>query len=305
MSIDPLAEVVSLLRPGAPYAKLSSGAGRWRVRRTDATTSFYCAILEGHYRLCIDGQEPMILTSGDFVLVPANLDFAATSLEPPDPGLPDRHTVLADGEIRLGDPDGVVNARMLVGHCHFASADAALLVSLLPGHIRLHGEERLTTLMALLRDESRHRRPAREMVLVRLTEVLLIEALRSSSSSTSAPGLVRGLADERIGAALRHMHSAPANDWSISRLATAAAMSRSGFFQRFTQMVGLPPMEYLLAWRMAMARERLCQGDSVADVAEQVGYSSASTFSVAFSRHVGLPPGRYARTRQPVAPPIG
>ena len=71
---------------------------------------------------------------------------------------------------------------------------------------------------------------------------------------------------------------------------------RSAYFERFARTVGLPPMEYLLAWRMAVARDLLRRQDlGVADVAERVGYGSASTFSTAFSRHVGQPPGRYAR----------
>jgi AraC-like DNA-binding protein len=82
----------------------------------------------------------------------------------------------------------------------------------------------------------------------------------------------------------------------VAQLAKTAALSRSAFFDRFTRTVGLPPMEYLLAWRMAVARDLLCRQDyGIAEVAELVGYSSASTFSTAFSRHVGQPPGRYAR----------
>src|SRR5437899_7148747 len=83
---------------------------------------------------------------------------------------------------------------------------------------------------------------------------------------------------------------------SAPPLARTAALSRSAFFERFTRTVGLPPMEYLLAWRMAVARELLRGHDiGIAEVAARVGYGSASTFSTAFSRHVGQPPSRYAR----------
>jgi len=82
----------------------------------------------------------------------------------------------------------------------------------------------------------------------------------------------------------------------VPQLAKAAALSRSAFFDRFTRTVGLSPMEYLLAWRMAVARDLLRNQDmGIAEVAERVGYASASTFSTAFSRHVGQPPSRYAR----------
>jgi transcriptional regulator GlxA family with amidase domain len=109
-------------------------------------------------------------------------------------------------------------------------------------------------------------------------------------------GLLRGLSDTKLAAAMRLMHGDPARSWTVEELATKAALSRSAFFERFTRAVGLPPMEYLLAWRMALAKDLLRRSDiAIATVAERVGYGSASTFSTAFSRHVGQPPGRYAR----------
>jgi AraC-like DNA-binding protein len=82
----------------------------------------------------------------------------------------------------------------------------------------------------------------------------------------------------------------------VAQLAKEAALSRSAFFERFSRVVGVTPMEYLLAWRMALARNLLRRKEGgVAEVAERVGYGSASAFSVAFTRHVGLPPTRYAR----------
>jgi AraC-like DNA-binding protein len=92
------------------------------------------------------------------------------------------------------------------------------------------------------------------------------------------------------------MHANPARSWTMAQLAKEAALSRSAFFDRFTRSVGMPPMEYLLAWRMALAKDMLRRTEiDIAEVAERVGYCSASTFSTAFSRHVGQPPGRYAR----------
>lgn len=92
------------------------------------------------------------------------------------------------------------------------------------------------------------------------------------------------------------MHEAPAQGWAVERLAQEAAMSRSAFFDRFSRTVGVAPMAYLLAWRMALAKDLLRRKKhSMAEVAERVGYSSASTFSTAFSRHVGQPPTRFAK----------
>jgi AraC-like DNA-binding protein len=87
----------------------------------------------------------------------------------------------------------------------------------------------------------------------------------------------------------------------VAQLAAEAALSRSTFFERFSNAVGMAPMEYLLAWRMAMAKGMLLgQKAGIAEVAQRVGYGSASAFSVAFARHAGLPPARFARERQGV-----
>jgi transcriptional regulator GlxA family with amidase domain len=191
-----------------------------------------------------------------------------------------------------------VNVQVQLGHCSFGSPDAALLVSLLPRLVQVRGEARLATLVQLVRDESRTQRPAREAILSRLLEVMLIEALRSTAGTTASPGLLNGLADERLALALRAMHAQPTRAWTVAQLAGEAALSRSSFFARFRRALGIAPMEYLLAWRMALAKDLLHrQQGSVAEVAERVGYSSASTFSVAFARHVGQPPMRYARAR--------
>jgi transcriptional regulator GlxA family with amidase domain len=134
------------------------------------------------------------------------------------------------------------------------------------------------------------------VILARLLEVLLIEALRSTAGTAASPGLVRGLADARLAVAIRRMHESPTRSWTVAQLAKEAALSRSTFFERFSRAVGVAPMEYLLAWRMALAKNMLRQQEGgIAEVAQRVGYSSASTFSVAFTRHVGQPPTRYVR----------
>jgi transcriptional regulator GlxA family with amidase domain len=180
----------------------------------------------------------------------------------------------------------------------YDSPDSALLVSLLPPLIHLRGIERLSVLVRLVNEEAAEGRSGRELVLTRLVEVLLIEALRLTPGDDAPPGLLRGLADARLARAIRQMHGQLARSWTVAQLARTAALSRSSFFERFTRTVGLRPKEYLLAWRMAVAKDLLRRQDlGIDEVAERVGYGSASTFSTAFSRHVGQPPRRYARIK--------
>lgn len=294
--IDPLAEVVALLQPGAPFSKTVSAGGAWRVRRSEAGRPFYCVVLDGACRFLASGQEPLILLEGDFVLVPSAYDFTNESLDPPPEHAETSPVDLGGGEFRLGPPGGEPNVRLLVGYCAFASPDAALLISFLPQLVHVRGESRLSTLVRLVGDEARARRPARDVIVARLLEVLLIEALRSSEGTDASPGLVRGLADRQLAVAIRQLHELPTHPWTVAELARQAGISRSTFFERFSRAVGLAPMEYLLAWRMAVAKSRLGRRQGgVAEIAESVGYSSASAFSVAFTRHFGTPPARYAR----------
>jgi AraC-like DNA-binding protein len=295
--VDPLAEVVTLLQPGASFSKIVSGAGPWRVRRSEAGRPFYCAILDGSCHLAVDGHEPIALQADDFILIPSAHHFTMSSLEPVRPGDADTSPVaLLNGEFRLGIQSGTPDVRLLIGYCVFGSPDAALLVSLLPQLVHVRGESRLATIVQLIGEESRQLRPARDVILARLLEVLLIEALRSTAGTAASPGLLRGLADGRLAAAIRAMHESPTRPWTVAQLAKEAALSRSAFFERFSRAVGVAPMEYLLAWRMALAKNLLRRKEGgIAEVAERVGYSSASTFSVAFTRYVGLPPTRYAR----------
>jgi AraC-like DNA-binding protein len=296
--VDPLSEVIALLQPRAVFSKRISGAGRWGVRYSDFGHPSFCAVLDGRCRLAVDGQPAITLEAGDFVLLPTTPGFTMSGFEAVRPERIDPKVSPAPvGEVRHGTRGGRPDVRLLGGYFVFDSPDAGLLVSLLPALVHIRGVERLSTLVRLVGDESTQGRSGRELVLTRLVEILLIEALRSTSGDDPPPGLLRGLADAGLAPALRQMHAQLARPWTVAQLAKTSALSRSAFFERFARTVGMSPMEYLLAWRMAVARDLLRRHDvGIAEVAERVGYASASTFSTAFSRHVGQPPRRYART---------
>ena len=294
--VDPLSEVIALLQPRAVFSKGISGAGRWAVRYSDFGQPSFCAVLEGSCRLAVDGHGPVTLDAGDFVLLPATPGFTLSGGEPVRPQRVDPKVAPSPtGEVRHGTRGGRSDVRLLGGYFVFDSPDAALLVSLMPALVHVRGVERLSVLVRLVGEETNAQRSGRDLVLTRLVEILLVEALRSTSGEDAPPGLLRGLADPRLAPAIRQMHAQLVRPWTVAELARAAALSRSAFFERFTRTVGLPPMEYLLAWRMAVARDLLRRGDlGISEVAERVGYASASTFSTAFSRHVGQAPSRYA-----------
>lgn len=297
--LDPLTSVVTLLQPKMAYSKIVTGAGRWGVRgELDDAPLFCCVVLEGKLRYTVDDLQ-LVVEAGDFVLIPAVSKFSASSFEIPlEHEWQSAPTLLENGEHRNGSLTAAADVKTLVGFCHLTSPDSALLLTLLPKLVHIHGDARLSSLVQLVIEESRAQRLGRDVVLERLLEVLLIEALRSSHNAVVSPGLLRGLADIRLANAIRRIHESPEMPWTVALLAKESALSRSTFFERFSAAVGVTPMDYLLSWRMALARSFLEKKKAIAEVAELVGYSSSSTFTVAFTRHTGMPPGQYSRSRQ-------
>jgi len=203
---DPLSQIIALLRPRAMVAKGISGAGAWAVSYSAFGQPGFCAVTEGRCRLAVEGEAPVILEAGDFVLLPATPAFVMSGFEPATPKRIDPATAaLTPGDdIRHGRADGPADVRLRGGYFAFDSPDAALLVSLLPAMIHIHGDERLAMLVRLFGEEAGAQRAGRELVLTRLVEVLLIEALRATQGKNAPAGLVA-----RIGGRARGRSAAP------------------------------------------------------------------------------------------------
>ncbi|PTX46040.1 helix-turn-helix protein [Allosediminivita pacifica] len=292
-----------LLQPKAVFSKGISGAGDWAVRYPAFKHPGFCAMTLGSCLLKVEGEAPVLLKEGDFVLLPATPAFTMSS---PDASgrIVDAGSMTSPGEeVRHGRRDGPAEMRQFGGYFEFVSPDAALLVSMLPRVIHIREVPRLSRLVRLVGDEAGRDDVGRDLVLERLVEILLIEALRAAPGATAGPGLLRGLADDRVVTALRLMHGDIERNWTASELARNVGMSRSAFFDRFLRTVGMTPMDYLLTWRMAVAKSLLRAGRlSLAQIAGQIGYGSASTFSTAFRRHVGEPPGQFMRRAMQAGP---
>jgi AraC-like DNA-binding protein len=293
--IDPVAEVVSLLKPMPSIAKQVVGGGKWLVERTELGSPFYCAVVEGECLLTIVGRPPTLLKAGDFVLIPEAFSFTMSSIEPPPRGALAQRLETSPGVFKLGDPAAPVEIRAMVGHCTFGSDDKELLISLLPDLIHVHGEKRLVLLVQMINAETGARRTAREIVLSHLLKVLFIEALRTTESASAPPGLLRGMADTQLAPTLRRIHKDLSLSISAENLAQEAAMSRSTFYARFQKELGVAPMEYVTSWRMAQAKQLLRQNVATTEIAQRIGYGSVSAFSVAFRRHSGMTPSAYSR----------
>ena len=155
----------------------------------------------------------------------------------------------------------------------------------------------LGTLLNIAAGESGSGRAGSENVLARLSELMFVAAIRQyvETLPPTQTGWLAGLRDPVVGQALAALHGAPCEPWTVKRLSRAVGLSRSVLAERFTDMVGHPPMHYLARWRMQLASGLLIEGGGVAAVAAAVGYESEAAFSRAFKKLVGQAPARWRR----------
>lgn len=299
--MDPFSDLIALLRPHAAVSKPIEGRGAWGVRYAAYGEPGYALMLEGRCWLEVEGDAPVLLEQGDFVLLPATPAFSMFSV----PGVDCVLREPSEEAVRHGEQEGKADVRMLGGSFRIEPVNAPLLLPLLPAmvHVRA-GEEksaRLRRLIDLVAEECIAERPGRELILARLLEVMLVECLRRDEKGEEAlpPGLLAGLREPALARALRAMHGNVRAGWTVAGLAGIAGMSRSAFAARFGAALGCAPMEYLARWRMALAQDALSRGGVPLDrLAEEIGYESVSAFSTAFRRRIGCAPGAFARARR-------
>lgn len=157
----------------------------------------------------------------------------------------------------------------------------------------------LTVMLRRAVEEAETLRPGHAVMLGRLTEILFVEVLRRYMQQlpSAQRGWLASVRDPVVGQTLRLLHAHPEHAWTVEDLASAVAVSRSTLADRFTLLVGEPPMRYLAAWRIQLAQSLLRQSPaSVAEVALRVGYESEAAFNRAFKRHVGQPPAAWRAT---------
>jgi AraC-like DNA-binding protein len=301
--MDPLSDVISLLRPHAALSKPISARGRWGVRYAAYGQPGFALVMEGACWLSLEGAAPLRLEAGDFILLPATPAFRMSS----EPDVPCVDQLPSEVPVRHGDPDGEPDVVLFGGAFRIDAANAPLLLGLLPTMIHSRAADgttgRLGQIVALLAEECAGDRPGADMIVDRLLEILLIECLRwrETGRDDLPAGLLAGLRDPALARALRAIHADVRSGWQVETLAKLSGMSRSAFSARFTQILGCAPIEYLARWRMALAQDALARGNATLDrIAETIGYESASAFSTAFRRRMGCSPGRYARMHRDV-----
>jgi AraC-like DNA-binding protein len=260
------------------------------------------------------GAEPQRLDAGELALVPHGEGHRLRS----EPGvatpsifdlereqLGERYEILRHG-------GGGQRIDMVCGAVRFDHPSARELLAVLPRILVLDPAESPTQLewmrssLRLMAIEAEGLRPGGETVITRLSDVLVVQALRAwlERDPAARRGWLGALQDPQIGRAISLIHREPGRPWTVAMLADQIPMSRSAFAARFTELVGEPAMSYVTRWRMHLAAAALRdEGATVAELADRFGYRSEAAFARAFKRVVGQPPGavRRAGSAEPVA----
>lgn len=297
---DTLTQVLTLARLKSSVYCRSELGSPWGLHFAPRACAVFHVLYRGNGYFHRPGDPaPLPLHAGDVLLLPGGEEH--TLLETPD--APTLRNLELDqwGECALmrwsETPAGVV----LCGTFDFEFAETAAFLKRLPRVIHLphQPESALNATLEMLAREAESARPAKEVVLRRLADILFVQIIQRwvELQGVAHSGWLGALHDPVIGPALNLMHTRPEHPWTVASLARAVACSRSAFAARFTALAGEPPMEYLTRWRMQMAARLLAQPADwrVSEVAERVGYGSEAAFSKAFKRMVGRAPRRFQR----------
>jgi AraC-like DNA-binding protein len=295
-----LEDVLALTRATSHLSAGMSAGGRWAVRFDPPAGVKFNVVRRGACWLRVAGvPDPLRLGEGDCFLLTRPVAFTlASDLDlPAEPAGP-LFTAVVDGVARAGDGDDVF---LIGGAFSFTDRAQALLLDGLPPvlHVAAGTPEAATVRQAVEEIDAELQRNAAgaRLVAEHLAVVMLVRILRlylAGDAGRTSSGWLAGLSDPTVATVLRRMHARPAHPWTVAELARTAAVARSTLAARFKQVVGQGPLEYLTAWRVELAADRIRRGDgTIATIARDVGYGSESAFSVAFKRAVGLSPRAY------------
>ncbi|MFI5001266.1 MAG: AraC family transcriptional regulator [Reyranellales bacterium] len=279
--------------------KILPGAGHL-ISYHVVTEGSCVAYLLGGEPIALEAGEVIVFTRGDPHVVSSHPGMRAQPVTQAEVDFATANPLPFFRKLGEGDPPSVKLT------CGFLACDAQPfnpLLEHLPAVIKVgqvdgDGAPWLSQFIRLATAESKNKRAGGESVLAKLSELMFIEVVRRHLESLppGQSGWLAGLRDPFVGKALSALHGAPAKPWTIEELARDAGLSRSVLAERFTDLVGLPPMHYLAKWRMQIAAGLLSGGSvNIATVAAETGYGSEAAFSRAFKKMVGVPPSAWRR----------
>lgn len=295
---DPrLSQWLSSLKPSASLFCRAEVQAAWGFSIGPRPMATFHLVTEGEAVLEVDGAlEPLHLHPGDFILLPTGA--AHGMRDSPRSPLPSLEAAVASGSVdgkwvRFGG-DGERTV-LICGACHLGSPGTRAGEPLLPTVIRSRLDRDLVDLADA---ESSGLAPGAEAVLLQLLNLLVVRAVRAHVVENARDGL-QALFTPEVGRAIGHVHEHLGDEITLEDLCRVAALSRTTLYERFEHAVGVAPMEYVRRTRLHRASELLrTTSAGLTRIARSVGYRSSSTFSRAFRRMYGVPPGAYRASRE-------
>jgi AraC-like DNA-binding protein len=296
--IDPLSNVLNVLGTKVTRRTRFEAAGQWALTFPALDRLKFVAVLRGTSWMMLPARTPQLMSAGDVCLL-GHTAYTIAS----DPEVPplDGQSLYDSGDdvVRLGGDETI----SIGGTVTFDPGNAGFLLDVLPDFLFVPrtaaGSGAMAMVLGLMNEEVERDGIGSEIVNARLADVLLIEAIRAfaGSSEQLEMGWLGALSHPRLGRVLRLIHGDVAQPWTVAQLARAAGMSRAAFSAAFTRRVGQPPLAYVRAWRLTIARAALARGDETVDsIARKVGYASQSAFGHAFRSAFGSSPKAQARS---------
>jgi AraC-like DNA-binding protein len=306
---DPLGEALHSLRMSAAFYGHSELSAPWGMDLPPIAGSLmFHVVTQGRCWLEVPGEAPLCLQPGDLALVPHGLghlllsdpEVEATPLfEIPREVVSERYELMRFG-------GGGPKTLLICGAVFFDHPAARKLLAALPTVIHVDAwtateGDWLRSTLRFMGAEAQQMRPGGETIITRLCDVLVVQAIRAwlTNAAEARQGWLGALQDPALGRAITAVHREPGQPWTVASLAKVAAMSRSAFAARFSEVLGETPMKYVTSWRMHLAQSLLVEEDlSLSELAERMGYESEAAFSRAFKRVNGLSPGAARRAKR-------
>ncbi|MGI9475498.1 MAG: AraC family transcriptional regulator [Hyphomicrobiaceae bacterium] len=308
MAHDALSQILDVLRLRSAVYFHTHFNPPWGVRVPSfGNVARFHMAMRGDCWIRVEGVEsPLHMSTGDLIVIPHGTSHVISdtrdgeAIEVDD--VIDQSGYTGAGALTFGGSDDGQTCKLFCGHFEFDDKTLHPVLSALPNYIHVPNTQTmnaywLESIMRFVSAEVFADRAGSDAIVQRLTEIIFIQVIRSFVDNIGdAAGCLAGVINPQLSKCLSKVHIEPEKPWTVEAMAAEAGMSRSIFADRFTSLMGMPPLTYVTQWRMQLARRLLLDTEHrLIEIAERVGYASEAAFNRAFKRHFDVTPGELRR----------
>lgn len=306
--MDLLSGILNVMKMSGSVYFRTSFTSPWGVEvPPHQNVSRFHYVHRGRCYVRVDNQDSTVfLEQGDLIIITRGASHILS--EPQDAVISSLDTIVEDagftgrGALLVGDPETGHETQLICGHFAFDSGTKHVLLDSLPDYVHVKDYGRaspdwLDNTLKMIGSELGHDKMGGDLIALKLSEIIFTQAIRYyiENDGKSQTGLA-GFTDSNIRAALIALHERPGDAWSVDDMAKIAGMSRTAFSNRFNELIGNTPLNYLMDWRMLIARQMLIDTEyPIIDIAMKAGYQSEAAFGRIFKRYFDMPPAGFRR----------